>query len=82
MPRAGTGSSRCEVPEPPALAELRAEVEDQRAGDGPFDYVVENPAGTAAGPWIEAGATWCLSDFGPQPKRSEVEQAIDAGPVI
>lgn len=71
-----------EVPEPPALAELRAEVEEQRAGGGPFDYVVTNPAGTAAGPWINAGATWCLSGFGPQPNRSEVEQAIDAGPVI
>lgn len=71
-----------EVPGPPALAELRAEVEEQRAGGGPFDYVVTNPAGTAAAPWIEAGATWCLSGFGPQPKRSEVEQAIDAGPVI
>jgi alkanesulfonate monooxygenase SsuD/methylene tetrahydromethanopterin reductase-like flavin-dependent oxidoreductase (luciferase family) len=71
-----------EQPGPEALAELRAEVEAMREGDGPFDYVVTNPAGTDATPWIEAGATWCLVGFGRQPTRATVEQAIDAGPIF
>jgi alkanesulfonate monooxygenase SsuD/methylene tetrahydromethanopterin reductase-like flavin-dependent oxidoreductase (luciferase family) len=73
-----------ELPGPEALAELAAEVRARRGpggGDG-FDFVVENPAGTETRPWIEAGATWCLSDFGPQPTRAEVEEAIDAGKII
>ena len=49
--------------------------------DDLFDVVVTNPAGTESAPWIEAGATWCLAGFGPQPVRAEVEAAIDAGPV-
>ena len=71
-----------EQPGPEALAELRAEVEAMREGDGPFDYVVTNPAGTDPAPWIEAGATWCLTGFGRQPTRTAVEQAIDAGPIF
>ena len=35
----------------------------------------EDPA-----PWFEAGATWCLTGFGPDPTVAEVERAIDAGP--
>lgn len=71
-----------EQPGPEALAELRAEVEAMRESDGPFDYVVTNPAGADAAPWIEAGATWCLVGFGRQPTRAAVEQAIDAGPIF
>ena len=71
-----------ELPGPEALAELRAEVEAMREGDGPFDYVVTNPAGTDPAPWTEAGATWCLTGFGRQPTRVAVEQAIDAGPIF
>ena len=44
----------------------------------PFEVVVESPP-APTGPWIEAGATWCLTGFGPQPARSEVEAAIDWG---
>jgi hypothetical protein len=40
--------------------------------------VVENPPGADPGPWVEAGATWCLTDFGTQPARAEVERTIDA----
>jgi alkanesulfonate monooxygenase SsuD/methylene tetrahydromethanopterin reductase-like flavin-dependent oxidoreductase (luciferase family) len=69
-----------ELPGPEDLAELQAEVEAMREDDGPFDYVVTNPAGTDPAPWIEAGATWCLSGFGPQPTRAQVEEAIDDGP--
>ena len=46
---------------------------------GPYDLVVTNPAGTDPAPWVEAGATWCLTGFGPQPTAAEVREAIDAG---
>ena len=71
-----------ELPGPGELAELRAETEALREAEGPFDFVVTNPAGTDSAPWIDAGATWCLSGFGPQPTRAQVEQAIDAGPIL
>ena len=38
------------------------------------------PPGTDPEPWIAAGATWCLTGFGLQPTRAEVERAIDAQP--
>jgi len=60
---------------PEQLAELAAEVPGP-----PFDLVVTNPAGTDPQPWADAGATWCLTGFGSQPARAEVEAAIDAGP--
>ena len=69
-----------ELPGPAELAELVAEAQELRTVSAPFEVVVENPAGTDPGPWIEAGATWCLTGFGPQPTRSEVEAAIDSGP--
>ena len=69
-----------ELPGPAELAELVAEAEALRNSSAPFDVVVENPAGTDSAPWVEAGATWCLTGFGPQPTRAEVERAIDAGP--
>jgi alkanesulfonate monooxygenase SsuD/methylene tetrahydromethanopterin reductase-like flavin-dependent oxidoreductase (luciferase family) len=69
-----------ELPGPDALAEMAAETQRLRTGDGPFDLVVTNPADTDPAPWIEAGATWCLTGFGSQPNRRAVEEAIDAGP--
>ena len=70
-----------DLPDPEALAELAAEIEQLRGpgNGGRFDLVVTNPAGTDPRPWIEAGATWCLTGFGSQPSRAEVEEAIDAG---
>jgi alkanesulfonate monooxygenase SsuD/methylene tetrahydromethanopterin reductase-like flavin-dependent oxidoreductase (luciferase family) len=65
-----------DLPGPEALAELVAEVRPERPGDD-FDIVVTNPAGTDPGPWEQAGATWCLTGFGNQPSRAEVEEAID-----
>jgi alkanesulfonate monooxygenase SsuD/methylene tetrahydromethanopterin reductase-like flavin-dependent oxidoreductase (luciferase family) len=69
-----------DLPGPEALAELAAEVEALRGGDarGRFDLVVENPPGTDPEPWIEAGATWCLTSFGPQPTVDAVRAAIDS----
>jgi alkanesulfonate monooxygenase SsuD/methylene tetrahydromethanopterin reductase-like flavin-dependent oxidoreductase (luciferase family) len=58
-------------PGPEELAEYLGGVEL------PADVVVTNPAGTDLAPWIAAGATWCLTGFGPQPTRTEVERAID-----
>jgi alkanesulfonate monooxygenase SsuD/methylene tetrahydromethanopterin reductase-like flavin-dependent oxidoreductase (luciferase family) len=70
-----------ELPSPEALAQLVSEIEAMRApGGGPFDVVVSNPPGTDPGPWEAAGATWCLTGFGPQPTEAAVRAAIDAGP--
>jgi alkanesulfonate monooxygenase SsuD/methylene tetrahydromethanopterin reductase-like flavin-dependent oxidoreductase (luciferase family) len=69
-----------DLPGPEALAELAAEVQALRGpGGGPFDFVVDYPAGSDPAPWAAAGATWCLTGFGIQPTRAEVEEAIDAG---
>src|SRR5215211_1185558 len=64
-----------DLPGPEALAALIAELPDP---GHPFDVVVTNPAGTDSEPWVEAGATWCLTGFGPQPTEAEVGEAIDA----
>jgi alkanesulfonate monooxygenase SsuD/methylene tetrahydromethanopterin reductase-like flavin-dependent oxidoreductase (luciferase family) len=71
-----------ELPGPEALSELAAEVDELRGGRDRrrgFELVVTNPPGTDPGPWADAGATWCLTGFGPQPAPAEVEAAIDAG---
>ena len=68
-----------DMPGPEALAELVAEVRELREpGAGDFEVVVTNPAGTDPEPWIEGGATWCLTGFGSQPTKREVLEAIDA----
>jgi alkanesulfonate monooxygenase SsuD/methylene tetrahydromethanopterin reductase-like flavin-dependent oxidoreductase (luciferase family) len=70
-----------ELPGPEALAELAAEVAELRGPDaGLFDLVVTNGARTDPQPWVDAGATWCLTGFGPQPKLAAVRGAIKAGP--
>ena len=66
-----------DLPGPEALAELGAEVRALRPSGGPFDLVVDIPAGTDPAPWEAAGATWCLTGFGSQPSRAAVEAAID-----
>lgn len=60
-----------DLPGPEALEEVLAQL------DRPGEVVVTNPAGTDPTPWAAAGATWCLTGFGPQPTRREVERAID-----
>jgi alkanesulfonate monooxygenase SsuD/methylene tetrahydromethanopterin reductase-like flavin-dependent oxidoreductase (luciferase family) len=64
-----------DLPGPEALAELVAEVPSP-----PFDVVVENPIGADLEPWVQAGATWCLTSFSNQPQLSAVREAIEAGP--
>jgi alkanesulfonate monooxygenase SsuD/methylene tetrahydromethanopterin reductase-like flavin-dependent oxidoreductase (luciferase family) len=63
-----------DLPGPEALVEMAAEIGREEG----YDLVVENPAGTDPDPWIEAGATWCLTSFGPQPTVAEVRAAIEA----
>src|SRR4051812_32158348 len=58
-----------DLPGPEALAELTGEVRAERGDD--FQIVVTNPAGTDPREWEEAGATWCLTGFGNQPRRAE-----------
>ena len=70
-----------DLPGPDALAELASEVTQLRDGaPGPFDLIATNPPGTDPGPWEAAGATWCLTGFGPSPTEAEVAEAIEAGP--
>jgi alkanesulfonate monooxygenase SsuD/methylene tetrahydromethanopterin reductase-like flavin-dependent oxidoreductase (luciferase family) len=68
------------LPGPDALAELVAEIRAQRdPAAGRFDVAVSNPPGTDPAPWEAAGATWCLTGFGPAPTEEGVRAAIDAG---
>jgi alkanesulfonate monooxygenase SsuD/methylene tetrahydromethanopterin reductase-like flavin-dependent oxidoreductase (luciferase family) len=72
-----------DLPDPGALATLRDEIAAQRADeglDGRYDLVVTNARGTDPAPWEAAGATWCLTGFGPQPRLADVRAAIKAGP--
>ena len=66
-----------DLPGPEALAELADEVRALRRAQDRFDLVVTYPPGTDPEPWEAAGATWCLTGFGSQPTRDEVEAAID-----
>ena len=67
-----------DLPGPEALAELVCDVRQLLESVESFDIVVTNSPGTDPAPWIEAGATWCLTGFGPQPTADEVREAIDA----
>jgi alkanesulfonate monooxygenase SsuD/methylene tetrahydromethanopterin reductase-like flavin-dependent oxidoreductase (luciferase family) len=67
-----------DLPGPEALAELVAETRALRATDAPFDVIVTLEDGGDAPAWAAAGATWCLTGFGPQPAAAAVRAAIDA----
>ena len=45
-----------------------------------FDYVVTNGPDVDPAPWEDAGATWCLTGWGNDPKRADVLAAIERGP--
>ena len=64
---------------PEQLAEMLDWVREERGGLDGFDVVVTNPAGTDPAPWEAAGATWCLTGFGTQPREAEVIAAIEHG---
>jgi alkanesulfonate monooxygenase SsuD/methylene tetrahydromethanopterin reductase-like flavin-dependent oxidoreductase (luciferase family) len=63
-----------DLPGPDALRELLGELPRDR----PFDVVVTLEDGHDPQAWEQAGATWCLTGFGPQPDASAVRAAIDA----
>jgi len=63
-----------DLPGPEALAELVAEVP---ARDG-YDVIASVPLGADLGPWEAAGATWCLTEFGPSPTAAEIRAAISS----
>ena len=70
-----------EMPEPAALAMLVDEVRALRGGDlDGFDVIAEISAGGDVRPWEDAGASWVLTGFGPQPREADVREAIDRGP--
>jgi alkanesulfonate monooxygenase SsuD/methylene tetrahydromethanopterin reductase-like flavin-dependent oxidoreductase (luciferase family) len=62
-----------DLPGPEALPELLADLERP---DG-YEVVVSTPGLTDPQPWFDAGATWYLAEFGPQPTEAEVRAAID-----
>jgi hypothetical protein len=70
-----------ELPDPDALATLVAEVDSLRGPDASdsFDIVVDLPAAADVGAWEAAGATWVLTDFGSQPRESEVRSVFEGG---
>ena len=67
------------LPGPEALAELTGEIRESRRADHPFDVVVDIAPGDDAEPWVRAGATWIVTDFGMQPTEAEVREVIDTG---
>lgn len=70
-----------ELPGPDALGELASTIAQERnAGQGPFDLVVDLEPGFDIDPWQRAGATWILTDFGPQPRAAHVRAVIEEGP--
>jgi alkanesulfonate monooxygenase SsuD/methylene tetrahydromethanopterin reductase-like flavin-dependent oxidoreductase (luciferase family) len=69
-----------ELPGPEALAKLAGEVAKHRDDDQtPFDLVVDLEPGVDLHPWRQAGATWILTDFGPQPHATHVREVIAHG---
>ena len=69
-----------ELTGPEALAELVDAITRQRPDEsGPFDVAVDLDPDTEIAPWQEAGATWFLTDFGPQPQVERVLDVIEHG---
>jgi alkanesulfonate monooxygenase SsuD/methylene tetrahydromethanopterin reductase-like flavin-dependent oxidoreductase (luciferase family) len=69
-----------ELPGPDALAEVASEIARQRGDDeGPFDLVVDLEPDAELDPWCHAGATWILTDFGPQPDAARVWDVVAHG---
>lgn len=70
-----------ELPGPDALTELTGELAELRdKAQRPLDVVVDLEPGVDPDPWRSAGATWVLTDFGPQPRAARVREVIEHGP--
>ena len=69
-----------DLPAPDALTELVAEIADQRRDDQDrFEVVVDIDPDEEPEPWQRAGATWVLTDLGPQPAAARVLDVIEHG---
>jgi alkanesulfonate monooxygenase SsuD/methylene tetrahydromethanopterin reductase-like flavin-dependent oxidoreductase (luciferase family) len=68
------------LPGPEALAELAAQARAARPAGDPFDLVVGIPPGDDPQPWVQAGATWIVTDLGINPPEAQVREAVEAGP--
>jgi alkanesulfonate monooxygenase SsuD/methylene tetrahydromethanopterin reductase-like flavin-dependent oxidoreductase (luciferase family) len=64
---------------PDDLRAMLSWVQEERGQLYGFEAVVTNPPGTEREPWEAAGATWCLTGFGTQPREAEVIDAIERG---
>ncbi|WP_241004276.1 LLM class flavin-dependent oxidoreductase [Conexibacter sp. SYSU D00693] len=69
-----------DLPGPEGLEELLDVVREERGSLDGFDVVAEREPGADPEPWVQAGATWVLVDFGRTPSLAHVEATIDAGP--
>jgi alkanesulfonate monooxygenase SsuD/methylene tetrahydromethanopterin reductase-like flavin-dependent oxidoreductase (luciferase family) len=63
-----------DVETPDQLAELAAELPGP-----PFDLVAEVEPGDDPQRWVDAGATWTLTTFGPDPDPDAIRATIHAG---
>jgi alkanesulfonate monooxygenase SsuD/methylene tetrahydromethanopterin reductase-like flavin-dependent oxidoreductase (luciferase family) len=70
------------LPGPEALAEIATEIAEKRdQSQGTFDVVVDLEPGVDLAPWQQAGATWILTDLGPQPRAAHARDLIERGPL-
>ena len=68
-------------PGPEAVTGVRDTLAAQRGGLDGFDVVAEITADMDPRPWIDAGATWVLTRFGPyELDEAAVRSTIEAGP--
>lgn len=66
---------------PDQLAECVAAVEAERGTRADFDFVIGLPPETDIRPYVEAGATWCLTKFEPNNlKVADIRAVLAAGP--
>ena len=65
--------------EPEQLAQMLEVIRAERGDLDGYEVAVTNRPGTDWQPWIDAGATWCLTGFGPQLTEADVRAAIAAG---
>jgi alkanesulfonate monooxygenase SsuD/methylene tetrahydromethanopterin reductase-like flavin-dependent oxidoreductase (luciferase family) len=67
------------LPGPAELADLAARIRQARP-DGRFDLITELAPDTDLGAWEQAGLTWAVTYFGPEPTEGAVQAVIGAGP--
>jgi alkanesulfonate monooxygenase SsuD/methylene tetrahydromethanopterin reductase-like flavin-dependent oxidoreductase (luciferase family) len=64
------------------FAQAVAAVRDLRGNStAPYDIAVELPPGNDPAPYVDAGATWCMTGLEPGVSRDEVRGVIREGPV-